>query len=367
MGDEKDRQPEHTQIDMEMSFVNQDDVMNMVEGMVQRVFKDMLGRDIEKTLKRIPYYDAMNIYGSDKPDLRFDMKIVDVKDVFANTEFKVFRSTLDNGGVLKALRVVGGADLSRKDIDGLIEYSKKFGAQGLAWMKVSEEGKLESQIAKFFTEDELATLKERVHLDKGDLVLMVASTWHVACDVLGALRLHIAKQRNLIPEGVYELCWVVDFPLFEWDEDGKRCKALHHPFTAPCPEDIPLLDDKPLEMRAEAYDLVLNGTEIGGGSVRIHNQELQKKVFGALGISADEAEVKFGFLLQALSYGAPPHGGIALGLDRFVAMLRGLDSIRDAIAFPKTQKGICQLTDAPSGVDDKQLQELSIRVRKSAQ
>ncbi|MBN1493825.1 MAG: aspartate--tRNA ligase [Candidatus Omnitrophica bacterium] len=360
-----DRQPEHTQIDMEMSFVDQNDVMAMVEGMVRRVFKEMFSLDITTPLKRIPYQDAMNTYGSDKPDLRIPLTMHDATDIFANTEFKVFRSTLDSNGVIKAMKIPGGASLSRKDIDDLTAFVAHYGAKGLAWMKVAQGGKLESQIAKFFTEQELEALRSRLELTDGDIVFMVASTWKVTCDALGALRVHLGKKMGFLKEGVFELCWVVDFPLVEWDEEEKRYMALHHPFTSPRTEDRELVDTNPLAARAQAYDLVLNGTEIGGGSVRIHEEKLQEKIFGLLGISKEEAKVKFDFLLSALTYGAPPHGGIAIGLDRLIAMLLGLDSIRDVIAFPKTQKGTCPLTDAPSEVDEKQLEELSIRVRKA--
>jgi aspartyl-tRNA synthetase len=360
-----DRQPEHTQIDMEMSFVQQEDVQTMVEGMVKRVFKEMFKIDLVTPLKRIPYDEAMNTYGSDKPDLRIPLTMQDVTDIFANTDFKVFRSTIDNKGVIKALKIPGGATLSRKDIDDLTAFAGNYGAKGLAWIKVSPEGVLESQIVKFFKENELNELRSRLGLVAGDIVLMVASTWKIACDALGALRVHLGKARGFMKQGVFELCWVVDFPSVEWDEEAKRYVALHHPFTSPRKSDIPLLDTDPLAVKAQAYDLVLNGTEIGGGSVRIHDEKLQEKMFGLLGITRAEAELKFGFLLSALTYGAPPHAGIAIGLDRFVAMLLGLDSIREVIAFPKTQKGTCPMTEAPSAVDEKQLEELSIRIRKA--
>ena len=358
-----DRQPEFTQVDMEMSFVEQNDVMSVIEEMFVRIFKEMLSRDIALPIRRIPYEEAMNRYGSDKPDLRYGMELVDVTDVFQKTEFKVFRSVIDSGGVIKALPVTGGAKFSRKDIDDLTAFVGVYGAKGLAWIKVAETGALESQITKFFTEAELAALKAKAALEPGDIIFMIATNWQTTCEALGALRVNIAKRFGLLDPQKFELCWVVDFPLMLWDEEEKRYVALHHPFTAPKASDRALLEAEPAKARAQAYDLVLNGTEIGGGSVRIHEEALQEKIFSLLGISKEDAEVKFGFLLRALTYGAPPHAGIALGLDRLVAILLGLDSIRDVIAFPKTQKGTCPLTDAPSAVEEKQLEELSLRIR----
>jgi len=340
-------------------------VMNIVEGMMEMVFKRALGIVIALPIERMSYDAAMNVYGSDKPDLRFEMKLVDLIEVFKDTEFKVFRGLVESKGSIKGICVKGGAAFSRKDIDDLTKDVGQYGAEGLAWFKVNDEGKLESQIAKFFNETELGGVKERTGAEARDLILMVASDWRTSCDALGALRIHVAEKLNLIQMDQYRLCWVTDFPLFEWDEDEKRFQALHHPFTAPRTEDVGVLDEDPARVLARAYDLVLNGTEIGGGSIRIHEESLQKKIFGILGIGEEEAETKFGFLLNALKYGAPPHGGIALGLDRVCAMLLGLDSIRGVIAFPKTQKGVCPLTEAPSEVDEKQLAELSIRVRKA--
>jgi aspartyl-tRNA synthetase len=357
-----DRQPEHTQIDIEMSFIEEEDIFTLIEGMLERIFQDVLNVPVTFPLARISYNDAMNTYGSDKPDLRFDISIKDSSDIFRGSDFKVFESVLSGGGVIKGLKAPGMGGASRKDMDDLTRFVQTYGAQGLAWIKVTSDG-FESPIVKFFTDETLTKVKELFAAREGDLIMFVASDWYTSCVALGALRCHLAKKLDLIQEGVYKLCWVVDFPLLDYNPDEKRYQAMHHPFTSPKAEDMDTLATDPATVRARAYDLVLNGTEVGGGSIRIHSEDVQKKMFEILNISATEAHEKFGFLLRALSFGAPPHGGIALGLDRLTAMLIGLDSIRDVIAFPKTQKGTCPLTDAPGEVSQKQLRELHLAIR----
>jgi len=354
-----DRQPEHTQIDVEMSFVTEEDVMKVIENLVAAIIKEVKGVTVPVPLMRMPYEIAMNRYGSDKPDLRFGMELEDATEILKGSQSKIFEEVFKHGGAAKAIRVRGKADYSRKELDDLTKIAQDAGAKGLAWFKIGEA--VESPMRKFFGDEQMKKLVSLVGAEKGDLILVIADEWLAACVAMGTVRLHLAKALALIPEDKLALLWVVDFPLLEWNEDEKRIQACHHPFTSPKPEDIGLLSEEPLKAKARAYDLVLNGNEIGGGSIRIHRRDLQKKIFEILGISDDEAEVKFGFLLKALSFGAPPHGGLALGLDRVVTVLLGLDSIRDVIAFPKTQKGICLLSDAPSPVSDKQLKELAIR------
>ncbi|WP_457622917.1 aspartate--tRNA ligase [Persephonella sp.] len=364
----KDRQPEFTQIDFEMSFVNEEDVMAVSEGLIKHIFEKVLSLDISTPFRRMSYTEAIESYGTDKPDLRYDLKLVDVTDIAEKVDFKVFRDVADKGGKVKGINIKDGAKLSRKEIDDLTEEAKKYGAKGMAWIKINEDGSLQSPIVKFFKDDEINSILNRMSGSPGDLLIFIADTYEITHRVLGFLRKHIAEKMNLIPEGKWEFLWVVDFPLVEWDDEEGRLVALHHPFTSPKEEDLDKLDEAiqdkkvALSFKSRAYDLVLNGEEIGGGSIRIHSGQIQKKIFELLGISDEEAEEKFGFLINALKYGAPPHGGLAFGLDRIVALMTGSDSIRDVIAFPKTQKGICPLTDAPDFVQEDQLEELGIEV-----
>lgn len=357
-----DRQPEHTQLDVEMSFVTEDDVMGTIENLVAGIIQAVLGLKIPLPLRRLSYDEAMNRFGSDKPDLRFGMEIGDVTEILRGSQSKIFEETFAKGGVAKALTIKDGAKYSRKELDELTKIAQDAGAKGLAWFKVGAE--IESPLRKFFSNDQMSRLLAAVKAAKGDLVLIVADQWLTASTAMGVMRLHLARTLNLIPKDRFELLWVVDFPLLEWNEEEKRIQACHHPFTSPKLSDVALLDKEPLKVKARAYDLVLNGAEIGGGSIRIHSRDLQKKIFDILGITDQDAEVKFGFLLKALSFGAPPHGGIALGLDRVTTVLLGLDSIRDVIAFPKTQKGICLMSEAPSEVSEKQLKELGVKVER---
>jgi aspartyl-tRNA synthetase len=357
------RQPEFTQIDLEMSFVREDDVINMIEGLMIEIFKEVLGKEISAPFPRLSYHDAMDLYGCDAPDLRFDMTIKEITDIAKKSDFKVFKSVAESGGQVRGINAAGCAKLSRKDIDGLTTFVNQFGAKGLAWFKVDENG-LTSQIAKFFNAELQAEIIERFKAAPGDLLLFVADKKSVASQALSQLRINIAKSNGLINEEEFNLSWVVGFPLFEYNEDADRYDSLHHPFTSPHPDDLGHLEERPLDVRARAYDLVLNGVELGGGSIRIHKQDIQKKIFSLLNIDETTAQERFGFLLEALKYGAPPHGGIALGLDRMVTLLLGLDDIREVIAFPKTQKATCLMVDAPSDVDEKQLKDLGLSILK---
>ncbi len=357
-----DRQPEFTQIDCELSFVNRNQIMDIMEGMVAKVFKAALDIEISLPMPRLSYAEALDRFGVDNPDMRFDMELVNITEEVAGSQFKVFASVAANGGLVKALNAKGCATFSRKELDDLTDFAKIYGAKGLAWVKVTEDG-WQSPIAKFFTAEELALLDKKLGSEVGDLLLFMADTPGVANEALGRLRGHLGQKLGLARKDDFKFLWVTDFPLLEWDAEQRRHVAVHHPFTAPLEEDIPLLETEPGKARAQAYDIVLNGSEIGGGSIRIHDQSVQSKMFELLGIGAEEAQEKFGFLLDALNYGAPPHGGIAFGLDRLMMILTGADSIRDVIAFPKTQKATCLLSDAPNEVDEKQLLELGIRLR----
>ncbi len=357
-----DRQPEFTQVDMEFSFVEPDDILGLVEGMIDAVFKGIKGIDTGTPYPRLSYAEALDRYGLDAPDTRFGMHLVDLGEVFAATSFKVFRSVLDKKGIIKGLNLKGGARLSRKEIDDLLEVVKIYGAKGLAWIKINEDG-WQSPIVKFFEEAEIKALGEAMGAETGDLLLFVADKPSITNEALGRLRLHLGEKMGLIDENQLAFCWVVDFPMFEWDGQDKRYVAIHHPFTAPRDEDLEKLDSDPGAVRAKAYDLVLNGIEIGGGSIRIHDPEVQARVFSLLNISDEEAREKFGFLLDALAFGAPPHGGIAFGLDRLMMLLLGRSSIREVIAFPKTQKATCLMTGAPNTVSPKQLRELGIKLK----
>ena len=360
----KDRQPEFTQIDIETSFLDRDDFLPIIEGMVAEIWRRVKGVELARPFPRLAYDEAMARFGSDKPDLRFGLELQDASALFAGDEFQAFAQTVAGGGAVKALRIPSAGGMSRKELDDLTSEAKQLGAKGLVWIKVTAEG-LQSPVAKFLTavQDRLLALTGGT---AGDLLLLVADTPVVAASVLGRLRVDLARRFRLIPEGRDIFAWVIDFPLVEWNADEKRWDAVHHPFTAPRDEDLALLESDPGKARAKAYDLVLNGQEAAGGSIRIHQQSVQERLFGLIGISKEEARARFGFLLEALEFGAPPMGGIAFGLDRLAASLAGQESIREVIAFPKTQKGTCPLTDAPAPVDARQLRDLGIRVVEGA-
>jgi aspartyl-tRNA synthetase len=360
----KDRQPEFTQIDIETSFLDRDDFLPIIEGMVAEIWRRVRGVELVRPFPRLAYDDAMARFGSDKPDLRFGLELQDTSPLFAGGEFQAFAQTVAAGGSVKALRVPSASGLSRKELDDLTNEAKQLGAKGLVWIKVTAEG-VQSPVAKFLTavQDRLLALTGGV---AGDLLLLVADTPAVAATVLGRFRVDLARRFQLIPADRDVFAWVIDFPLVEWNADEKRWDAVHHPFTAPRDEDLALLESDPGKARAKAYDLVLNGQEAAGGSIRIHQQSVQERLFGLIGISKEEARARFGFLLEALEFGAPPMGGIAFGLDRLAASLAGQESIREVIAFPKTQKGTCPLTDAPAPVDARQLRDLGIRVVEGA-
>ncbi len=361
-----DRQPEFTQLDLEMAFVTEDDVMGVLERVVAAVVRDLLEVEVTTPFPRLTFAEAMRDYGSDKPDRRFEMKLTDIAEVARESDFRIFREAAEKGGHVRGLKVPGGQDLSLGEINKLTAFAGEHGAKGLAWMRVTEEG-LTGTIAKFFTPEQQATIRERFAAEPGDLLLFVADEAAVVANSLGALRVHLGRQLGHVPAGKLNFCWVTDFPLLEYDVEEKRHVAIHHPFTSPKPDDFEKLESDPLSVRARAYDLVLNGVELAGGSIRIHRPDVQERVFSLLGIGRKEAEQKFGFLLEALRYGAPPHGGIALGLDRFVMLLLGEPSIRQVIAFPKTQRAQCLMTGAPGPVDERQLRELHVRLRPEAQ
>ncbi len=356
-----DRQPEFTQVDMELSFIEEEELYLLMEGMVTRLFKDAIGRELAPPFPRITHQEAMTRFGTDRPDMRFGFELVGLTDIARTCGFKVFRDVADSGGMVKAINARGCAGFSRKDLDDLTAYVAQFGAKGLAWVKMKEDGEWQSPIAKFFSDQERAAMAAALGAEPGDLFFFVADQPTVVHQALAELRLELGRRLGLVKKDEFNFVWVTDFPLLEYDQDLKRFVAVHHPFTAPNEEDMALLDSEPGRVRSRAYDLVLNGIEIGGGSIRIHRKDMQDRMFAALGIDAQEAEEKFGFLLQALQFGAPPHGGIAFGLDRLLMLMAGRDSIRDVIAFPKTQKATCPLTDAPSGVVRKQLTELHLR------
>ncbi|MBC7286625.1 MAG: aspartate--tRNA ligase [Armatimonadetes bacterium] len=357
-----DRQPEHTQIDMEMSFVDRDDIFDVVERLFQHVFREVIGYELEIPFPRMTYAEAMERYGTDKPDIRFGMELCDITDIAAGTEFRVFTQAVERGGQVKGICAPGCADYSRKQIDELTNFAKQHKAGGLVTIAVLEDGTYRSPSAKYFTHEHLANIAARMGARPGDLMLIVADSKEIVAEALDWLRREMARRLNMIPQGVFKPLWVVDFPLFAWNEEEKRWEAEHHPFCMPHPDDVQYLDTDPGRVRALAYDVVINGVEVGSGSIRIHRRDIQEKVFDILGITRERAEERFGFLLRAFEYGAPPHGGIAPGFDRLVALLAGEETIRDVIAFPKTQQAQCLLSGAPSPVDDSQLRELHIRL-----
>lgn len=363
------RQPEFTQIDMEMSFVDdEEDVMGIAEGLVRKVFKDCIGYDLPEKIRRMTYAEAMSRFGSDKPDTRFGLELQDVSDLVKNCAFQVFTSAIKNGGSVRMINAKGfyksaDAILSRRDVDALGEFVKTYRARGLAWIAVKEEG-LQSSITKFMDEATINAILERANAEVGDIIFFVADKNDVVFAALGALRLHLAEIAGLIDDSYYDILWVTEFPMLEWSEEEKRCVAVHHPFTSPKTEDLPLLDTEPLKVRAKAYDLVINGQEAGGGSIRIHSREIQKKMFNVLGFTDEQIEERFGFFIGAFNYGTPPHGGLAFGLDRLIMLLSKTDNIKDVIAFPKVQNASDLMTDAPSPVEPKQLKELSIKINE---
>jgi aspartyl-tRNA synthetase len=356
-----DRQPEFTQIDVEMSFVSEDDIIVTMEGLMAQIFKTCLGLELSVPFPRLSYGDALDRYGKDNPDRRFEMEIIDLTDILRNTSFEVIREVIDNGGVLKAIKIRDGKRLSRKDLDGIRDYIGNYDAKVSAWARVNPEG-WTSTLFKYLKTEEVRNVNESMATQDGDLIVFVADTLKTVREVLGNLRLQLAKKLALVDPDQFSFTWITEFPLFEYSDAEKRYVSTHHPFTSPYMEDLPFLRSDPGRVRARAYDLVLNGSEIGGGSIRIHQQKVQSMIFQALGLGDDEVRLKFGYFLDALEYGTPPHGGIAFGLDRMIMMMSGAESIRDVIAFPKTQKATCLLTDAPTRVSIEQLMELSLKI-----
>ena len=357
-----DRQPEFTQIDMELSFIDIDDIMDVNERLIKKVFKEILGVDVKTPFRRMTWREGMDRFGSDKPDLRFGMELKNITEVVKDTEFVVFKNAIANGGSVRAINAEGCGHFPRKQIDSLAEFVKTYKAKGLAWIVINDDGSIKSQIAKFFTEEKMAEIVKAMDGKPGDLILICADKDKVVFDSLGALRLELAKRLNLTKPDDYNFLWITEFPMFEWDEEENRWTAEHHPFTSPMDEDLPLLDTDPGKCRAKAYDMVLNGVELGGGSIRIHRRDIQNKIFNLLGFTDEQAQERFGFLLDAFKYGVPPHGGLAFGLDRMVMLMAGATTIRDVIAFPKVKDASCLLTNAPDVVDEKQLEELSIAI-----
>ena len=362
-----DRQPEFTQADMELSFVDVDDMIDINERLMQKVFKEVLDVDIPLPMQRLTYQEAMDRFGSDKPDTRFGMELVNVSDTVSGCDFMVFKGALEHGGSVRGINAKGLGDLGRKKIDGFVSYAKDFGAKGLAYIQLKTDGTVKSSFAKFMKEDEMEALIKAMDGQPGDLLLFAADQDKVVFDVLGNLRIHIAKQYDMIDESLFNFLWVTDFPLLEWSEEQNRYTAMHHPFTMPFEEDLEFIDTDPGKVRAKAYDIVLNGTELGGGSIRIHQNDIQEKMFEVLGFTKEDAYERFGFLLDAFKFGVPPHAGLAYGLDRLVMWLTGEDSIRDVIAFPKVKDASCLMTQAPGTVDEIQLDELGIEISKSGE
>jgi len=356
-----DRQPEFTQIDIEMSFVSEEDIITTMEGLMAHIFRAGMGRKLSLPLPRLTYADAIAKYGRDNPDVRFGLELVDVTEIMKNTEFRAFREVVDGGGVIKGIRIEKGGELSRKDLDSFTDFVGTYGAKGLAWARVTADA-WTSPIYKFLKPEEVQGINSRMGAAEGNVLVFVADTPKIVNDSLGNLRLHLGKKLNLIDPDALAFTWITEFPLLEYSDTAKRFVSTHHPFTSPVMSDLPLLDSDPAKVRARAYDLVLNGSEIGGGSIRIHRKEVQAKIFEFLGLSKEEARIKFGFLLDALEYGTPPHGGLAFGFDRLIMLMAGTDSIRDVIAFPKTQKATCVMTEAPSPVSIEQLMELSLKI-----